>query len=221
MDVIGKFLLAVLVAFASATAAASNSVEFLDIELNYKLAGKEMFKSHAITKPGGEVVLTLTHETKKPQYQLRFIASDIAVSAKGTPIASLSVQVFDGQEGAWMLRSDPRMQVVLGAEAMMSAPARFGDRGIEMYELTATVTPMTAAELKVLTGSENLPDKACADAGQETPADGVVQENPDSKAAQLCCSSACAAGSIWYGYTMTCCGAGICWTCGTWCRNDV
>lgn len=142
--------------------ARANDIDYVHVELNYRLNGEEMFKTTAIAKPGTEGILTLRHETKRPQYQLRYVVSDIGVSRKGTPVASLSVQVFEGEDGAWVLRGDPRVGIALGKPASLGGPVEFNDRGIGNYELEATITPMTLDEVEKATGSRDPQAKVCA-----------------------------------------------------------
>ncbi|MBK6436127.1 MAG: hypothetical protein IPF83_09825 [Rhodanobacteraceae bacterium] len=203
--------------------ARANDIDYVHVELNYRLNGEEMFKTTAIAKPGTEGILTLRHETKRPQYQLRYVVSDIGVSRKGTPVASLSVQVFEGEDGAWVLRGDPRVGIALGKPASLGGPVEFNDRGIGNYALEATITPMTLDEVEKATGSRDPQAKVCAIGSLKpslTDDGGESAELASSKMRKDCCSSACAAGSIWYGYYLNCCGVVWCCDCGTCCEPD-
>jgi len=149
-----------LLFFATGLVRASD-IDYVHVELNYRLNGEEMFKTTAIAKPGSEGILTLRHKTKRPQYQLRYVVSDIGVSRKGTPVASLSVQVFEGEDGAWVLRGGPRVGVALGKLASLTGPVEFKDRGIGNYELEAMITPMTLDEVEKVIGSREPQAKVC------------------------------------------------------------
>lgn len=194
--------------------ALAGDVAFAKVKLVYTFNGEKMFKSNAIVKPGSEVRLTLDHPTKKPSYQLRYTLSPPRVSSSGQAVANLSLQVFEGQKGNWTLRSDPQISVILDQQASVSAPARFESLGMGTYALSVTAKPMTAQEVQTSTGLTDLSIKDCGSHKNSllSPGSGV---HPNLK--QACCSSACAGGSIWYGYTMTCCGAVSCSACGTSC----
>lgn len=217
MDSIRKMIVAFALAAASAFQVSyADEVELVRVNLVYKLDGQDMFKTQAIAKPGSEGILTLKHETNPRQYQLRFLVSDIGVSKKGIPKASLSVQVFDGKEGAWVLRSSPRAVVALGQQAAMAGPVQFSGGAMGQYDLSATVSVMTAEEATVLLGKSDFDLKQCDIDSRDAPKpDAVV---PDSKIRAMCCSSACAAGSIWYGYYLSCCNVISCCDCGTCCE---
>jgi hypothetical protein len=147
MDSIRKMIVAFALAAASAFQVSyADEVELVRVNLVYKLDGQDMFKTQAIAKPGSEGILTLKHETNPQQYQLRFLVSDIGVSKKGIPKASLSVQVFDGKEGAWVLRSSPRAVVALGQQAAMAGPVSRPDGTIGRYEFSATVSVLGHGE---------------------------------------------------------------------------
>ncbi len=217
MRIVVAILLALMAAFVPG-AAFAKSVAYVHVQLDYRLDGEDMFKTTAIIKPGDEGILTLRHKTKRPEYQLRYIVSDIGVAANGASVATLSVQVFDGEDGQWILRSSPRAGIALGESASLSGPVRFLDHKVEQYELDAVVTPMTLDEVEKATGARDPSARACnGDAAK-----GVAEpDGPDGKVAPKrrasCCSSACAAGSIWYGYYLNCCGAIWCCDCGTCC----
>lgn len=153
MYVATRWLVSVLLVLSSIGLARAANVEYVHVDLTYRLDGVEMFKTTAIAKPDVEGILTLRHETKRPFYQLRYVVSDLGVSSSGAPVASLSVQVFDGEDGDWVLRANPRAGVVLGQPVSLAGPVKFLDRSVGNYELDAIVTPMTNEEVEKVTGS--------------------------------------------------------------------
>jgi hypothetical protein len=213
------FALAALAIFMASAASAKGGDSVYQVELTLQRDGlPEPWSQSFVVEPGAEAVLSLLHESEPIGHQLRLVVGEPFVTPTGKSAAALRVQLFEQVEREWSLRASPSLGIELGKMASTSGPL-LGSAAGGQYALAMSISLIARVELEPQKGEFSAMSVACdadllAPLSRATASRGVAKDGGGSP---RCCRVGCAGGSIWFGYTMTCCGAIWCCDCGVCC----
>ena len=199
---------------------------FIQLDVVAERDGSRQFESTVFIEAGKEGALSLLHESKEQGYQYRFSVGTPFVSPSGKTGAELRVSLFDQVGREWALRASPSAGIEIGKAAKLSGPIRDAKGVLGEYSIQVVAEIVTVEEIQQRVGYAPNAGKPCE--GNQLapysppPSDSSdkarIDESSESAKDRQCCMARCAAGSVWYGYYLQCCGVMWCCDCGVCCH---
>ena len=190
---------------------AATEVQYLSISLSYQDDGGPEQKATAIVVPHKEAILTVQGDSPESMHRIRLNASPATVSSKGVPYSNVSVQFLKNSSDGWLVQSSLQVGAAFDMPATVSAPDELKGEASSGLKLTLTATPLTAKQVKAITGKSDLSIQDCPveEAGSSSSSKSFAKRGGEPS----CCRSPCNGSTL----QMTCCGAVNCCACGTCC----
>lgn len=168
--------------FMLSGAALADAPERLEATVQVSRAGVEMLDAEVIFEPGKEVTLDIEKDAAQG-LRLSYSASPVTLSKDGRKTVFITAELFEMEQGQWVLVASPSLGVYLGEAATISV----SDGKAAAYELGFLAEALSEADV----------GKRLADAGKcesELVSSGMSEGSSSLDAAQErrpCCAARC------------------------------